>query len=641
MKTDKADAWRLPCLCNRVVEVNLLKNFWLFQCGTTGLSTKKKTLFWCWNLGVMLLAGVCLGVLSLIYAYGDYTDLLMKSYFQIPLIAALNILPVVVFLLAVYALVGIPWVSFLLTAIVVWGFSLGNYYKLRFRDDPLMFEDLQNLREAGSIVMREGYDLTPDLRVWFGLVCLVAGTLFLWFLVRGRLNWKVRIPLLLGAVLLGRSVFSACTDLTTYLVDTANIAYINQWASAQVYMSKGFVYPFLYSTTSARLEPPDGYDEAATKAILESYQDADIPEERQVDLIVLQLEAFSDFSRFSGVEGIDWEKAYSIYHDIEAESLSGDLITNVFAAGTVDTERAILTGFTHYREARTNTNSHVWYLRGQGYATEGSHPSSGWFYNRKNINPYLGLEENYFLENWYSKFYPNGAIAAEDNVLFPELYALYRAHCAESDAPYMSFNVTYQGHGPYSTEKIYNTQEFTDGRYSEATTNIVDNYLISLRDTSVHLRAMLDQFAQEERPVVVMGYGDHKPWLGDGNSAYYELGVNIDVASEEGFFNYYGTRYFIWANDAAKEALGLELTGEGPDVSSCFLMNLLFDRLGWTGNAWMQATTDIWKTVPVLTSLWRYEQEDGVLAQAMDTAGLIALDNYWDLEYYYRTHFRG
>ena len=618
-----------------------MKTFWLFQPSAHGLSPARKTVFWLWNGITVLLAGICLGILSLVYAYGDYTDLLMKTYFQIPLIAALNILPVVLVLFLVYAAIGRAWISFLVTSVVVWGFSLGNYYKLRFRDDPLMFEDMRNIREAGSIVLTEGYDMTPDLRILFGLACIVFGTLFLRFLVRGEWGWKARIPMLLAGVLLWIPVWNVCTDLITYTVKTENFGYINRWSSTQVYISKGFVYPFLYSTTTAKLEAPEGYDEDKTVAVLDSHTYADIPEEQKVDLIILQLEAFSDLSRISGVEGIDWEKSYGIYHDIEEESLSGDLITNVFAAGTVDTERAVLTGYTHYREDRTNTNSHMWYLQDQGYVVEGSHPSSGWFYNRKNINRYLGIPTNYFLENWYEKFYPNGALAAEDDVLFPELYSLYAAHREQSDAPYVSFNVTYQGHGPYSAERAYNTQSFTDARYSPAATNIVDNYLTSLADTAVHLRAMLDQLAAEDRPVVVLGYGDHKPWLGDGNSVYHELGINMDVSSEEGFFNYYGTRYFIWANDAAGEALGRDFRGEGPDVSSCFLMNLLFDRLGWKGNAWMQATTEIWKKVPVLTSVWRYEQEDGVLAQQMDIDGLLALDTYWDLEYYYRTHFRG
>ena len=72
-----------------------LRDFWLFRKSPAGLSAEKRTAFWGWNVFVMFCAGVCLGGLSLFFAYGDYTDMLMKSYFTVPLIPVLNIVPVV------------------------------------------------------------------------------------------------------------------------------------------------------------------------------------------------------------------------------------------------------------------------------------------------------------------------------------------------------------------------------------------------------------------------------------------------------------------------------------------------------------------------------------------------------------------
>ena len=167
----------------------------------------------------------------------------------------------------------------------------------------------------------------------------------------------------------------------------------------------------------------------------------------------------------------------------------------------------------------------------------------------------------------------------------------------------------------------------------------MDNYLGSVSDTAEQLRKLLDDFAAEERPVVVVGFGDHKPWFGDGNSAYQEVGVNLNTSTEEGFYNYYGTRYFLWANDAAKKALGKDFVGEGPDVSSCFLMNLLFDLCGWEGGAWAQATTDIWEVISAVTSVGGYVQ-NGQFTETLDEAGQAALQTYKALEYYYGTHFR-
>ena len=101
----------------------------------------------------------------------------------------------------------------------------------------------------------------------------------------------------------------------------------------------------------------------------------------------------------------------------------------------------------------------------------------------------------------------------------------------------------------------------------------------------------------------------------------------------------YATRYLIWANDAARKTLDNDFVGEGPDVSSCFLMNLLFDQCGWQGDAWAQATTDIWRTLPVLTTVGGYV-ENGVLTENLSQAGQQALWTYQCLEYYYGTHFQ-
>lgn len=614
-----------------------LKNFWLFGTSSVGLDRGKKIAFWFWNTAVMLASGVCLGMLSIFFAYGDYTDMLMKSYLQRPLLLLLNVAPVVGLVLLLYLLAGRPWIAFLLSSILVWGLSLGNYYKLRFRDDPLMFEDLKYLREAGSITKTANYDLTPDKRVWFGLACIVLGTLLLLFLVRGIPRWKVRLPLFLAGALLCVPAWKFYEDKDLYNARTANYDYINRWSSTQVYISKGFVYPFLHSVTVGSIKAPGGYSERETAALLESYVSADIPAEEQVDVITLQLEAFADFSRFAGVEGVDWERAYAVYHALEAESYTGTLLTNIFAGGTVNTERAFLTGYADQWNYRTNTNSYGWYFGSQGYVVEGSHPSYEWFYNRHNVNTYLGLPTYYFQENYYGERYTVGI--ATDDVLLPEIFKLYEANRDGEGKPYFSFNVTYQGHGPYDTKSVWRGNHYTDGRYSTETTNIVDNYLGSVEDTAVQLQWLLDQFRKEERPVVVVVFGDHKPWFGDGNSAYQELGVNLDTSTVEGFYNYYGTRYLIWANDAAKAALDNDFRGEGPDVSSCFLMNLLFDQCGWQGDAWTQATTDIWRRLPVLTTVGRYVQ-NGQLVETLDEAGKAALHTFQSLEYYYGTHFQ-
>ena len=68
-------------------------------------------------------------------------------------------------------------------------------------------------------------------------------------------------------------------------------------------------------------------------------------------------------------------------------------------------------------------------------------------------------------------------------------------------------------------------------------------------------------------------------------AAYSHYGMDLDLGTEQGFFNYYSTDYVIWMNDAARAQLGFD--GKklqiGPVISPCYLMNVLFRALGWKG----------------------------------------------------------
>ena len=111
--------------------------------------------------------------------------------------------------------------------------------------------------------------------------------------------------------------------------------------------------------------------------------------------------------------------------------------------------------------------------------------------------------------------------------------------------------------------------------------------------------------------MVLVLFGDHKPWLGDGNSVYKELGINLDTDTEEGFYNYYSTPYLIWANDAAKETLDNDFNGEGPTISPAYLMNQLFELCGWDGPAYMKLMDALRPTLPVVNTDGYYVTADG------------------------------
>jgi len=592
-----------------------------------------------WTLLWVALSGAGLGLLSLLYAIGPYERQIWISYFHHPLILLLNILPVVILSFLFYCLYGAARPAFITTAVIVMGLTLGDYYLLKFRDDPLMFEDILNLKEALAITAAQKYDLSPDRRMLFGAVCILLGILFLSLLVKRRLTLSFRRRLVLAlipAAVLGL-VYLLCSDDNIYEFKTQNYEAINRWSSTQVYISKGFVYPFFHSISADKIEKPEGYRASDAQEILRGYESQDIPADKQVSVVTIQLEAFADFSD-SGVPGVDWERAYETYHGILEESYHGRLIDNVFAGGTVKTERTFLTGFVEVENFRKSVNSYAWYFSEQGYTVLGSHPCYQWFYNRKNVNTYLGLPTYYFFENRYQEL--AGSIA-KDEILMPDIFQLYQKAAADG-TPVFSFNVTYQGHGPYDTESNQWGVTYTDGRYSTETTNIVDNYLGSIQDTAENLRVLLDQFAALEEPVVVVIYGDHRPWLGDGNSAYTELGVDMDTSGTQGLYNKYSTDYIIWANEAAKAVIGNSFTGQGQDISPNFLMNQLFSLCGWKGNAYIQAAEEIWQQMPVITTIGRFCWEDRYYREAeLPEEAKSTLQKFRCIQYYWEHNFQG
>ena len=126
--------------------------------------------------------------------------------------------------------------------------------------------------------------------------------------------------------------------------------------------------------------------------------------------------------------------------------------------------------------------------------------------------------------------------------------------------------------------------------------------------------ADLSQGLEElEEPVVLVIFGDHKPWAGNGNSVYTELNADFDLSTLEGFSQYYATPYIIWANSAAREILGQSFRGNGKTVSPCFLMPELFDLCGWEGPGFMKLSRQLRNATPLVHSTNRFLTPEGAL----------------------------
>ena len=156
-------------------------------------SLRRRAVYAVYRLAMVLCAGLCMGLALLVLSIGPYPNDILFGYLQSWLILALNAVPVALLVLLLYGALGRAWTAFLAGGGIALGFSLGNYYKLHFRDDPLYLEDLLILREAKAMAGGSHYSLFLTKKILVVLFFLFLGAVLLFFLVRGRASgWRRR-----------------------------------------------------------------------------------------------------------------------------------------------------------------------------------------------------------------------------------------------------------------------------------------------------------------------------------------------------------------------------------------------------------------------------------------------------------------
>ena len=588
--------------------------------------------------------GLGIGLLSLYLTANSYAGIdaqaLWASYMKLPLLVVMNLLlPLLVVYLGFF-LFARPWAAYLLSAVPFLGLALASYYKIQLRDDPVLASDLRLIRTAGGIMGNYTFELTEPVKL---VIAGFAGMLVLSLVLlrRERMSQRGRLAgLMVMLALTLASYFELYTSADIY-EKTANNSLINPWSEVEIYLSRGTTYPFLYSVKDMFPNAPSGYRESEATGTLAEYEDTDIPEEEKITVVGIMLEAFSDLTDFPVLDEIPAiHKIYEPLHELEERSVSGRLLTNIFAGGTVDTEWGYLTGYSEHEEFRSPVNTYVRYFKSQGYDALYRHPGYSWFYNRSNVNEYLGFDESVFNDTGFGDLISiSDALYHSDKVLVDYLLNDIDSR-TETDDPLFLFSVSYQNHGPYPSETYweeYVTPEMTG--WSMESCCVINNYLASIRSTVNEMCRMAEELEKRDEPVVFVFFGDHKPWMGNGNSVYTEMGINMDVSTLDGFYNYYATPYVIYANQAARDLLGNDFAEPGGDFSPCFLMAKVFDECGWEGPGLMQLQREMRAVSPLMSSGgWRLS--DGQLTAELEGAAADENDRYLRAQYYIETHLK-
>lgn len=588
--------------------------------------------------GILLFSfTVLMGLINLYFGTGIHGMPLFLFYFSQSPLVLLNLFPFVLLAFLIWFITNQAWLGFLLSGSLALVQGWAENWKLLYRSEPIYFSDLSLIQEAVQISERYIEFQWTHL---FSALFLLAATLLLLLFFRGKLR-RVSTRCFLGVSSL---ILSGILFLNGY-ANTELYSSFPVWDQLSIffesnkYISCGTMYPFLrdtYETLSANgnfdsiSDTSSSSWEITPQELLASFDGDPIPQDKQVSVVFTMLEAFSDLSLYTDeITGAD---PYESYHAIVDESYHGNLITNIFGGGTCTTERSVLTGLSELHDFAFPCWSYARYFKQNGYALNGSHPGVADYYDRVNINRNLGFDEYYFRDNYYQTDTP---WYAGDEILLPAITELCLADIASGKHTF-SFNVTYQNHGPYSTTyQAFEKDYVPKGRFDQDTYMILNNYLWGIEKTSRLMLDMVNDFRELEEPVILVFFGDHKPWLGDQSYIYDLLGIDINSNSPDSFINYYSTEYLIWANTAARQLLGNDFCGVGPDISPCFLMNELFRQCGWEGPAFMKLSNEVETYLPILTTNNRFEEDSQLVTEdALSAEAAAILDCFRKVESY-------
>ncbi|MEG0699725.1 MAG: sulfatase-like hydrolase/transferase, partial [Erysipelotrichaceae bacterium] len=428
------------------------------------------------TIAMFIFVSAILTYISLINACPNLDPQVIVTYFMSMELLLLNYMPVIVLMLMVYLLSGRPYIAYGFTCAVVLITTIINKTKLQLRDDPFVFADVALVNE--SIEMTKKYTVYVTL---FQVICVLLFIGFGYILYKrcrkDQLSIYLRIPLI---IILGMFAFDSYNEyyldnkLYARLGDKESIAV---FSDSQQYQVRGFIYPFVRSIDQAIPRPPSNYNEKEAAEILDKFEFKDIEDNRKVNVVTIMLESYTDLRPNSTVEFNP--ETYAFLDNIYEESYHGNLVDNVFAGGTISTERNVINTFSNSSNLNSNVNSVAWYFKQQGYTTEAMHPCLGWFYNRKNGNRFLGYDKFLYEENAFNKD-PN-YVRYDDGTFFPYIKEGYN-NAIKSNKKYFNFSVTYQNHGPYAGHDTADDEYIiNDDSYEQLPYVITNNYLSGIK----------------------------------------------------------------------------------------------------------------------------------------------------------------
>ena len=598
-------------------------------------------------LAAVLLAG-CITLLALWCQPNALRSVLVIFKAQ-PTLIVLNAMPVGLLLLIFTCLFRNVFFGAALTNLIVCGFSVANRVKIEVRDEPVFPRDLALLKEVGAIV--SDYDISYP---WGAIGIVVIASLLLVVLgvfIRCKPFPLARLRGWFGS-LLGIIASGAVLVSLIFTVYASNDLYnsfkvSNAYYVPAVFNELGFPYCFCHQFTTYPVDKPDGF----SKGQAELWEQEAAPqkgEKQPVNVIMVMNEAFSDITDH---EAFAFDETNEPLPNLQAmrqdpHAVTGHIVVPNFAAGTANTEFDVMTGIQTNALSATTTSAmrvvnrnldSLFRVYGEnGYHTSYFHPGDNWFYNRENVLAWMGAEETRFtngMENMETK-----GRWVTDQYLVGQIQNEFEETVAGGNTLF-HYMTTIQNHMSYTPDKYGEGYSYPDVPLNISVSGHVETllkvYIEGARDADAMLGQLKEYFSAQEKPVVLVFFGDHLPYLGDNQVGYEELGMAAelywaDLAS-------YETPFVIWANDTAFEMLDWSAAVELPEtISASFLGAAVLELTGHSSDSsWFSFLNDLRREFPVVQKNTAV-LSDGTVANPvlLDDQPSAALEKWRQWSYY-------
>ncbi len=450
---------------------------------------------------------------------------------------ALNVLPGLILFLLMLAWTRRVVLAIWISVLVVLGLYLADAQKLHYLGTPLLPADLRLLGEAGPAVHLLGEYLHV---AWLQMLEIGVGTIFtLALLKEPRLNllrgWR-RALLALVALILGTTLIVGLPPWTS--VYDADRLDFHPWALKESANHVGLIGTLLlYQWQFAGGDIPHADRKAAARLLLAhagalrtrlaaSTTASDLP-----DIVVLQSESLFDPARLRDVPEGRWLRNF---HQLAADSTSGNMQVPTFGGGTIRTEFEVLTGaplvslggvqYPWIELSRNRLPGLARVLATHGYVNSAIHPNSAAFWNRGRAFPALGF--NRFIDD--SAFSQNDVVglfigdAALTDRILTEL-----DHGAKegNSSPQFIFAISMENHGPFDWRPGLDPARLAalpmPQKLDAGGRLWFGNYLYLLDDADHELGRLASALRQRKRRTLLLFYGDHLPSLAP---VYFQLG---------------------------------------------------------------------------------------------------------------------